>query len=126
MIRFGNNVGEKSQMKTRRAWHPNVITRNLRSTLMNRIVRIKLTTRVLRTIDKVGGLDAYLLGPKPARIKELGLEGWKLRCELLELAKHIPMKRDRIAAAPLSTTETAQEGSVDLTAETASLETKDL
>lgn len=30
-------------------------------------------------MDKCGGLDAYLLGDKPARIKELGVEGWRLR-----------------------------------------------
>ncbi len=40
---------------------------------------MKVQARVLRTIDKVGGLDAYLLGDKPARIKELGVEGWRLR-----------------------------------------------
>ncbi|KAG8626888.1 hypothetical protein KVT40_005833 [Elsinoe batatas] len=83
MIRFGNNVGEKSERKTRRSWHPNLVTRNLRSTLLGKIVRIKMTTRVLRTIDKVGGIDAYLLGSKPSRIRDLGMEGWKLRYELL-------------------------------------------
>ncbi|KAF4552075.1 putative ribosomal L28 family protein [Elsinoe fawcettii] len=83
MIRFGNNVGEKSERKTRRSWHPNLITRNLKSTLLGRLVRIKMTTRVLRTIDKVGGIDAYLLGSKPSRIRDLGMEGWKLRYELL-------------------------------------------
>ncbi|KAF2220974.1 hypothetical protein BDZ85DRAFT_266087 [Elsinoe ampelina] len=83
MIRFGNNVGEKSERKTRRSWHPNLVTRNLRSTLLGKMVRIKMTTRVLRTIDKVGGIDAYLLGSKPSRIRDLGMEGWKLRCKLL-------------------------------------------
>jgi len=38
---------------------------------------------VLRTIDKVGGLDNYLLGDKAARIKELGVEGWRLRWKVL-------------------------------------------
>lgn len=82
-IRFGNNVGEKSQRKTRRAWHPNLIERNLKSVLLARDVRVKMTTRVLRTVDKVGGIDAYLLGSKPSRIRDLGMEGWKLRYELL-------------------------------------------
>lgn len=83
MIRFGNNVGEKSEKKTRRSWHPNLITRNLKSIMLGRFVRVKLTTRVLRTVDKVGGIDAYLLGSKPSRIRDLGMEGWKLRYELL-------------------------------------------
>jgi large subunit ribosomal protein L28 len=33
----------------------------------------------MRTIRKCGGLDEYLLGDKPARIKELGIFGWRLR-----------------------------------------------
>lgn len=39
--------------------------------------------RAMRTIDKEGGLDNYLLGEKPARIKELGMEGWLLRWRLI-------------------------------------------
>lgn len=37
---------------------------------------------MLRTIDKVGGLDNYLLSEKPARLKELGPWGWELRYRL--------------------------------------------
>lgn len=36
----------------------------------------------MRTIDKVGGLDEYLLGNKKARLKELGMGGWALRWKL--------------------------------------------
>ncbi len=39
---------------------------------------------MLRTIDKVGGLDEYLLGEKAGRIKELGMEGWKLRWRVMQ------------------------------------------
>lgn len=46
---------------------------------MGRFVQVKVRARVLRTIDKCGGLDGYLLGEKPGRIKELGVEGWRLR-----------------------------------------------
>lgn len=38
---------------------------------------------MLRTIDKVGGLDKYLLGDTPGRVKELGIEGWRLRWRVL-------------------------------------------
>lgn len=38
-----------------------------------------MQARVLRTVDKCGGLDGYLLGEKPGRVKELGVEGWRLR-----------------------------------------------
>lgn len=39
---------------------------------------------MLRTVDKVGGLDEYLLGEKPARLKELGMAGWKLRWRIMQ------------------------------------------
>jgi hypothetical protein len=42
-------------------------------------IRIKVSARVMRTIDKVGGLDEYLMGETAGRIKELGAEGWNLR-----------------------------------------------
>lgn len=38
---------------------------------------------MLRTIDKVGGLDEYLLGNKAQRIKELGVGGWTLRWSII-------------------------------------------
>ena len=41
-----------------------------------------MQARVLRTIEKVGGLDEYLLGGKRARLKELGMGGWALRWTL--------------------------------------------
>lgn len=51
---------------------------------MEKFVRVKVQARVLRTIDKVGGLDEYLLGDKAARIKELGMQGWAMRWKLVQ------------------------------------------
>jgi len=42
---------------------------------------------VLRTLDKVGGLDEYLLGEKTARVRELGMGGWKLRWRIMQTEK---------------------------------------
>lgn len=47
-------------------------------------MQIRVQSRVLRTMDKVGGLDEYLLGDKAARIKELGVEGWALRWKIMQ------------------------------------------
>lgn len=41
-----------------------------------------MQARVLRTIDKVGGVDEYLLGGGEGRVRELGVEGWRLRWEV--------------------------------------------
>lgn len=54
---------------------------------MGSYIRTRITTRVLRTIDKVGGLDEYLLGDKKGRIKELGVGGWKLRWRIMQTDK---------------------------------------
>ncbi|CZT22873.1 uncharacterized protein RCC_08579 [Ramularia collo-cygni] len=83
-IQFGNNVGEKIAVKTRRTWHPNIFTRKLFSKSLNRPVQVRVSARVLRTIDKLGGLDEYLLGEKEARIKELGESGWWLRWAIMQ------------------------------------------
>ncbi|KAK0290895.1 hypothetical protein LTR35_001616 [Friedmanniomyces endolithicus] len=84
MIRFGNNVGKRTKNKTRRSWHPNVLTRKLFSKALDRVVQVRVVARVLRTIDKLGGLDEYLLGEKEARIKELGESGWWLRWAIMQ------------------------------------------
>lgn len=83
-IQFGNNVGEKIAVKTRRTWYPNIFTRKLFSKSLNRPVQVRVSARVLRTIDKLGGLDEYLLGEKEARIKELGESGWWLRWAIMQ------------------------------------------
>lgn len=83
-IQFGNNVSEEFETKTRRSWHPNILTRRLFSKALNRHVQVRVSARVLRTIDKLGGLDEYLLGEKAARIKSLGESGWWLRWAIMQ------------------------------------------
>lgn len=82
-LQFGNNVSPDTETKSRRTWHPNVKRKSLFSKALNRRIRVRVSTRVLRTIDKVGGLDEYLLGEKSARIRQLGMEGWRLRCMVM-------------------------------------------
>ncbi|KAL8961522.1 MAG: hypothetical protein Q9193_001931 [Seirophora villosa] len=81
---FGNKVSERNEIKTRRKWVPNVHEKRLWSAAMNRYVRVKVQARVLRTIDKEGGLDEYLMGDSQARIKELGMKGWRMRWRLMQ------------------------------------------
>lgn len=79
----GNTVSERTEIKNRRKWHPNIQSRRLWSEALGRFVRVTVLARVLRTVDKVGGLDEYLLGEKAGRVRELGMGGWALRWRVM-------------------------------------------
>ena len=83
-IQYGNKVSERNEVKTRRVWRPNIHRKRLWSDALQKFIQLKVQARVLRTIDKVGGLDEYLLGEKSARIKELGVAGWALRWRIMQ------------------------------------------
>ena len=74
MKQYGNNV-PFSYEKTRRTWLPNIQSKRLYSETLGE-VKLKVTTKALKTIDKYGGLDAYLLGSKT---EVLGDKGMSLR-----------------------------------------------
>lgn len=78
VIRFGNNVPESNQ-KTRRIWRPNVVKKHMFSQVLEKKIDVRMATSVLRTINKCGGLDQYVLGSTPSRLKELGVKGWNIR-----------------------------------------------
>ncbi|PYI22512.1 50S ribosomal protein L24 [Aspergillus japonicus CBS 114.51] len=88
MIRFGNKISDgKNEGKTRRSWKPNVRRKKIWSESLEKFLFIKVTKKALRTIEKCGGLDNYLLGNSPARIKELGIFGWELRWQVMNSPK---------------------------------------
>lgn len=80
LVRSGHNV-PKSEHRTLRKWYPNVHRKHLYSETLNRKVTLNVTARVLRTIDKHGGLDQYLLGVKDTL---LGAEAMRLRLKVLD------------------------------------------
>lgn len=70
--------------KNLRAHLPNIVKTKLWSESLNRNIETTVTTTVLRTITKEGGLDNYLTKDTAAREKTLGLKGWKLRYEVMK------------------------------------------
>ncbi|KAH6835866.1 Ribosomal L28 family [Perilla frutescens var. hirtella] len=80
-IQFGNRVSEGGGNKTKRNWKPNVQEKRLFSYILDRHIRVKVTTHALRCIDKAGGIDEYLLKtPHQKMDTEMGLF-WKTKIE---------------------------------------------
>ncbi|OVA00906.1 Ribosomal protein L28 [Macleaya cordata] len=80
-IQFGDKVSEDGGNKSRRTWKPNVQEKRLFSYILDRHIRVKVTTHALRCIDKAGGIDEYLLKtPYQKMDTEMGLF-WKAKIE---------------------------------------------
>ena len=74
-VMAGNNVSH-AHNKTRRRFLPNVQQTSMMSDTLGEMVRMRVSTRAIRTIEKNGGLAAFLLGtsnrkltPEALRIK---------------------------------------------------------
>ncbi len=65
----GNNVSH-SNRKTKRRFRPNVQKVTFRSEALGRDVMLRVTTRAVRTVQKNGGLDAFLIGRDEAHLPE--------------------------------------------------------
>lgn len=84
----GNNVSHANN-KTRRRYLPNLQNTTVLSDALNQSFRLRLSTRAIRTIDKRGGIDAYLL-------KASSLE---LTDELRRIKKRIEKAREAAAGS---------------------------
>ena len=69
---FGHNVSH-SNAKTNRRFVPNIQKVALQSEALGRDVTIRISTRALRTVQKKGGLDAFLLQTADAKLPEEAL-----------------------------------------------------
>ncbi|MCB5943754.1 50S ribosomal protein L28 [Acidocella sp. KAb 2-4] len=70
-VQSGNNVSHANN-KTRRRFLPNLQVTTLLSDALGN-VRLRLSTRAIRTIEHNGGLDAYLLSQTNAKLTDEGL-----------------------------------------------------
>jgi large subunit ribosomal protein L28 len=78
-IQSGNAIGETYNSKTRRVWLPNRQTKTVFSEALGVGLKLTMTTGAMRTMDKSGGLDAYLFRMMPER---LGAKGMALRTQV--------------------------------------------
>ncbi len=66
-VQFGHNVAH-SNRKTNRRFVPNIQKVSLQSQALGRAVPLRVSTRALRTVQKKGGLDAFLLAAKDDKL----------------------------------------------------------
>jgi len=87
----GNNVSHANN-KTRRRFLPNLQDTSLLSDALGSAVRLRVSTRAIRTIEHNGGIDAYLLGTPDA----------KLTTDAKALKRRIERARDKREAAAVA------------------------
>ena len=77
------NIVSHSQIKTKRRYLPNLVQVTLHSEALNQDFRMRIAAKALRTVDKLGGLDAFL-----AKAKEDGLSDKALKIKR-DIAKKV-------------------------------------
>ncbi len=68
----GNNVSHANN-KTRRRFLPNLQVTSLLSDVLGHPIRLRLSTRAIRTVEHNGGIDAFLLGTSNSKLTPEGL-----------------------------------------------------
>jgi len=67
-VQYGHNVSHSHRVTNRR-FEPNIQSVHLVSEVLGQRLPLKVATRTLRTIQKKGGLDAFLLQTDDARLE---------------------------------------------------------
>lgn len=68
------NIVSHSNVKTKRRFLPNLVNVTLRSEALDRSFSMRIAAKTLRTVDKLGGLDAYLAKAKDASLSARALK----------------------------------------------------
>lgn len=84
-VQFGNNVSH-SQRKTRRRFEPNLRVVKCRSELTNKQYTIKMTAKTLRSIERSGGFDGFMLSAKACKMSDAAKS---IKREIIKLKKAI-------------------------------------
>ncbi len=78
----GNNVSHANN-KTKRVFRPNLQTVSLASDTLGQNVRLKISMNALRSVDRIGGLDAFLL---KAHDEVLSIKALRLKRQIAKKA----------------------------------------
>ena len=77
-VMSGNNVSHANN-RTRRRFLPNLQSTSMHSEILGRRISLRVSTSAMRTVEKHGGLDPFLL---QARNSELAEEAQRLKREI--------------------------------------------
>lgn len=90
-VLVGNNVSHANN-KTKRRFLPNLQKTSLYSDALGSSVRLRLSTRAMRSIEHAGGLDPFLTGAKDRNLSP----------ELRRLKRRISDTSQKLSSTPLS------------------------
>ncbi len=82
-VMSGNNVSHANN-RTRRKFLPNLQVTTMQSEILGRSVKLRVSTSAIRTVEKHGGIDPYLI---QARNSELADEARALKSEIIAAQK---------------------------------------
>ena len=78
-VMSGNNVSHANN-RTRRRFLPNLQVTTMQSDILGRSLKLRVTTSAIRTVEKHGGIDPFLI---QARNCELAAEARAIKSEIL-------------------------------------------
>ncbi|NDG84158.1 MAG: 50S ribosomal protein L28 [Proteobacteria bacterium] len=91
---FSGNKVSHSNIKTRTKWMPNLKEKRYLVPELSRTVTLKLSTRAIRTIDKLGGVSQAIMKAKTESLSE---RAQKLRNEIKKARTLISAGKKKLA-----------------------------
>ncbi|MBI1255003.1 MAG: 50S ribosomal protein L28 [Hyphomonas sp.] len=68
------HIVSHSQIKTKRRYLPNLVQVTLHSEVLDQNFKLRIAAKALRTVDKLGGLDAFLAKAKDDALSDKALK----------------------------------------------------
>lgn len=91
---FSGNKVSHSNIKTRTKWLPNLKDKRYTIPELSKTVTLKLSTRAIRTIDKLGGISQAIMKAKTVKMTE---KGQKLQAEIKKARTAISAGKKKLA-----------------------------
>ncbi len=92
---FSGNKVSHSNRKTRTKWLPNLKDKRYTIPELSKTVTLKLSTRAIRTIDKLGGISQAIM---KAKAEKLSAKALKLKNEIKKARTEISSGKKKLAS----------------------------